>query len=127
VTGRLCLAGHPPALIRRADGRVQEVGVTGPLLGYAEEVRLTDARFRLAFGDLLLLYTDGAVEARPAPDSPEPRQPMFDDDALIRTLAGTHGLGAAATTSRIADALAARHDGWASDDTALLALYLPPA
>ena len=123
----MCLAGHPPALIRRADGRVQEVGVTGPLLGYAQEVRLTDARFRLAPGDRLLLYTAGAIAARPAPGRPAPRQPMFDDKALTGTLADSHGLGAAAATSRIADALAARHDGWASDDTALLALYLPPA
>jgi serine phosphatase RsbU (regulator of sigma subunit) len=125
VAGRLCLAGHPPALIRRADGRVQQAGVTGPLLGYAEEVRLTDARFRLNPGDLLLMYTDGAIEARPAPGSPQP-QPMFDDDALARTLAGSHGLDAEATTSLIAAALSARHDGWASDDTALLALYLAP-
>ncbi len=126
LAGRLCLAGHPPALIRRADGRVEPIGVTGPLLGYAEKVDLTDVRFRLAPGDLLLLYTDGAIEARPAPASPEPRQPVFDDDALTRTLAASHGLDSAATTSRIAAALADRHDGWASDDTALLALRVPP-
>jgi serine phosphatase RsbU (regulator of sigma subunit) len=126
VAGRLCLAGHPPALIRRADGRVQPVGVAGPLLGYAEAVDLTDVRFRLTPGDLLLLYTDGAIEARPAPGSPEPRQPMFDDDALTRTLDGSHGLDAAATTSHVAVALASSHGGWASDDTALLALHLPP-
>ena len=125
LTGRLSLAGHPPALIRRADGRVQQAGVTGPLLGYSQTVDLTDVRFRLAPGDLLLLYTDGATEARPAPGSPEPRQPVFDDAALARTLAGSHGLDAAATTEYIAAALAARHDGWASDDTALLALRVP--
>ncbi|HEY1819315.1 MAG TPA: GAF domain-containing SpoIIE family protein phosphatase [Trebonia sp.] len=126
LTGRLCLAGHPPALIRRADGRVQQVGATGPLLGFAAPLRLTDVRFRLAPGDLLLLYTDGAVEARPAPASPEPRQPVFDEAALARTLADSRGLDAAATTSHITAALTARHGGWASDDTALLALRLPP-
>jgi serine phosphatase RsbU (regulator of sigma subunit) len=126
LTGRLCLAGHPPPLIRRADGRVQQAGITGPLLGYAETVQLTDVRFRLAPGDLLLLYTDGAIQGRPAPGSPEPRQPVFDEAALARTLADSRGLDAAATNEHISAAIAARHGGWASDDTALLALRLPP-
>jgi serine phosphatase RsbU (regulator of sigma subunit) len=125
LMGRLCLAGHPPALIRRGDGRVEEAGVIGPLLGYAGAPQLTDVPFRLASGDLLLLYTDGAVEARPAPASPEPRQPVFDEAALARTLADSHGMDAAATTNHITAALTARHGGWASDDTALLALRLP--
>jgi len=38
----------------------------------------------------------------------------------------SHGLDAAATTGHIATALAAWHGGWASDDTALLALRVPP-
>jgi serine phosphatase RsbU (regulator of sigma subunit) len=83
LAGRLCLAGHPPALIRRADGRIQEVGTIGPLLGVFDRVRLTDVRFRLAPGDLILLYTDGACEGRAAPDIPEPRPPIFDDAALL--------------------------------------------
>jgi serine phosphatase RsbU (regulator of sigma subunit) len=99
LTGRLCLAGHPPPLIRRAGGQVEYAGVTGPLLGYAETVRLTDVQFRLAPGDLLLLYTDGAVEGRPAPGSPEPRQPVFDEAALVRALAGSCGMDAAPVTS----------------------------
>ena len=125
LTGRLCLAGHPPALIRRANGEVQQAGTSGHLLGFTDAVELADARFRLYPGDLLLLYTDGAIEARPAPDSGEPRQPMFDDQALARTLAETRGMDATATTAYIADTLARRHGGWASDDTALLALRLP--
>jgi serine phosphatase RsbU (regulator of sigma subunit) len=126
LAGRLCLAGHPPALIRRADGRVQEVGVIGPLLGVLDRVHLTDVRFRLAPGDLILLYTDGACEGRADPDRPDPRPPIFDDEALARTLAASHGLDAAAATGHIAAALAAWHGGWASDDTALLALRVPP-
>jgi serine phosphatase RsbU (regulator of sigma subunit) len=127
VTGRLCLAGHPPALIRRADGRVQPAGIFGPVLGWHDQIELADVRFRLAPGDLLLLYTDGACEARPDPRRPGPRQPIFDEAALARTLAGSHGLDAAATVGHIASALIARHDGWLSDDTALLALRVPPS
>jgi serine phosphatase RsbU (regulator of sigma subunit) len=127
LTGRLCLAGHPPALIRRADGRVQQIGVFGSLLGWRDPIKLADVRFRLAPGDLLLLYTDGACEARPDPRSPGPRQPMFDEAALARTLAASHGLDAAGTTEHISATLIARHGGWISDDTALLALRVPPA
>jgi serine phosphatase RsbU (regulator of sigma subunit) len=125
LTGRLCLAGHPPALVRRADGQVHQAGITGHLLGYSDTVDLVDARFRLFPGDLLLLYTDGAIEARPDPGSVKPWQPMFDERALARTLAETRDMDAAATTKYIAGALADRHGGWASDDTALLALRVP--
>jgi serine phosphatase RsbU (regulator of sigma subunit) len=127
LAGRLCLAGHPPALIRRADGRVQQIGTFGSLLGWNEQVKLADVRFRLAPGDLLLLYTDGACEARADPRRPGPRRPMFDEAALGRTLAGSHGLDAAGTTGHIAETLTAYHDGWISDDTALLALQVPPS
>ncbi|QFR97785.1 SpoIIE family protein phosphatase [Streptomyces tsukubensis] len=126
VTGRVCLAGHPPALIRRADGQVQQLGVPGTLLGVTDKIRLTDMRFTLAPGDLLLLYTDGACEARPAPDAQGLRGPMFDETALARTLADSRGLDAEATVARISATLAAHNGGWASDDTALLALRVPP-
>lgn len=126
LTGRLCLAGHPPALIRRADGRVQPVGVFGNLLGVIDPVRLVDVRFRLAPGDLLLLYTDGACEARPDPRAPGQGRPMFAEADLAAALSDSHGLDAAATTGLVAARLAAHHGGWASDDTALLALRVPP-
>ncbi|MER5889145.1 GAF domain-containing SpoIIE family protein phosphatase [Streptomyces sp. NPDC001941] len=126
AAGRLCLAGHPPALIRRADGRVQRTGVPGTLLGTMPTVRLTDVRFRLAPGDLLFLYTDGACEARPDPRSALPHRPPFDEKALAQALADTRGMDAATTNSHISDALAAHHGGWASDDTALLSLRVPP-
>ena len=71
------------------------------------------------------LYTDGACEARPDPDAPE-GNPMFDEAALARVLGECAGLTAGATIDRIAAALDARHDGWASDDTALLAVRVPP-
>ena len=53
-------------------------------------------------------------------------QPMFDEAALARTLADSHALDAAATTEHISAALTAHHGGWISDDTALLALRVPP-
>ena len=127
IAGRLCCAGHPPALVRRADGRVHEIDARGPLLGMFPEVQLADVRFRLAPGDVLLLYTDGATEARERPGPAEAIRPLFGEDALADALAGAHEPTTPpppSTTS--AGCLALHTGGWASDDTALLALRVPP-
>ena len=46
------------------------------------DIQLADVRFRLAPGDTLLLYTDGATEAREQLSSPEAARPLFGEDAL---------------------------------------------
>ncbi|MFJ1581880.1 PP2C family protein-serine/threonine phosphatase [Streptomyces sp. NPDC088197] len=126
VSGRLCTAGHPPALILRADGRVQESGRRGSLLGVLPDVHLTDVRFRLAPGDTLLLYTDGATEARPRPIVPGAPRPLFGEENLAAALAACHGMDAPSVVQRIGRVLDDHSGGWASDDTALLALRVPP-
>lgn len=115
-----------PALIRRDDGRIQSVGRPGTLLGILPEVRLTDVRFRLAAGDTLLLYTDGATEARPRAATPGGKRPLFDEADLAAALAATHGADATETVRHLGQVLADHTGGWASDDTALLALRVPP-
>ncbi|MGW4273641.1 SpoIIE family protein phosphatase [Streptomyces seoulensis] len=127
LAGRLCTAGHPPALIRRADGRIQPVGRPGTLLGILPDLHLTDVRFRLAPGDALLLYTDGATEARPRATRPGGPRPLFDETDLAAALATTHGFDAAETVRHLGQVLAAHTGDWPSDDTALLALRVPPA
>jgi serine phosphatase RsbU (regulator of sigma subunit) len=127
VTGRLCTAGHPPALIRRADGRIQETGQHGTLLGIFTDPQLDDIQFHMAPGDTLLLYTDGVTEAREHRGIPAASRPMFGPEALSAALAGCHDLDAAATIEHLSDALSLHSGGWASDDTALLAIRLPPS
>lgn len=60
---RYASAGHNPALVVRAEGTVEHLPRTGPLIGLAEGPRPT-ARTTLGAGDLLVAYTDGVVEAR---------------------------------------------------------------
>ncbi|MFB8118274.1 PP2C family protein-serine/threonine phosphatase [Streptomyces sp. NPDC055962] len=129
LSGRIALAGHPPALVRRADGTVHELGQAGTLLGVMEQIHLTDVDYQLFPGDLLLLYSDGACEARPRPGMTAGQKGpgVFGEKELVAALAATHPLDATATIEHLTAVLAAHHGGWASDDTALLALRVPPA
>jgi serine phosphatase RsbU (regulator of sigma subunit) len=61
---RVASAGHPPTFLRRAsDGAVIEVGLPAPPLGTRLPTRYEEQTVDLAAGDLVLLYTDGLVEA----------------------------------------------------------------
>jgi sigma-B regulation protein RsbU (phosphoserine phosphatase) len=59
---RYASAGHDSAFIRRAD-EVQQLAVTGPVLGVMEEPFETKTLF-LEDGDTIVLVTDGLTEAR---------------------------------------------------------------
>lgn len=57
-------AGHPLAFIRRTDGAVETVGIPGQLLGSFADATIDATEIGLNPGELLLLYTDGAIEER---------------------------------------------------------------
>jgi len=56
-------AGHPPALLRDSDGRWAILSGTGPVLGLIEDADFDCVAGVLESEDLILLYTDGMVEA----------------------------------------------------------------
>src|SRR5262249_11808120 len=60
----LTSAGHPLPLVRHADGRVEALEHrTGRMIGYeAPPLNLSDKRFTLAPGELMVFYTDGFTE-----------------------------------------------------------------
>jgi serine phosphatase RsbU (regulator of sigma subunit) len=118
IDGRLCLAGHPKPVVRRADGAVTPIGVSGSLLGAISNLTLTDVDFHLGPGDLLLLYTDGLTERRGYDDA------QFGDIEFQRCVAATQHLNAYDTISRVVDAADAYSLGRVSDDTALLAIQV---
>lgn len=60
----LASGGHPPALVRRTSGHVEQVHVGGGLLGVFVEPDVATRRIKLQPGDVLMLLTDGVVEAR---------------------------------------------------------------
>ncbi|MFF0277014.1 MULTISPECIES: PP2C family protein-serine/threonine phosphatase [unclassified Streptomyces] len=124
LAGRYASAGHLPALIRRADGRVEELHAAGrllsPLLPASRDQHAVTS-FRLEPGDALLLYTDGVTEARD-----RDKGPFFGDERLAASLAATRGATASETLDRLWREVAEHAGGHAVDDTALLLVRVPP-
>lgn len=118
VDVRLALAGHPRLLLRHTDGRVEEVGEPGTILGCFDRVAVTDTAFKMATGELLVLYTDGVVEAR--------RDGSFFGDERLRDLVADCDGTAAATAERIEAHVIEFSGGPQSDDTATLVIRVPP-
>jgi serine phosphatase RsbU (regulator of sigma subunit) len=107
--------GHPPALLRRADGSVEEVGMPGTLLGLVRDPTLQDRRVELGPSDAIVLYTDGITEAR-APER------VLETEDLKAAL----GSAQASSCQRMVEQLAALAMGKEGtpprDDIAVLAL-----
>jgi serine phosphatase RsbU (regulator of sigma subunit) len=59
-----CNGGHERALLIRADGRVEELGVGGPVVGLLTGIGYELGECMLQPGDSLVLFSDGATEAR---------------------------------------------------------------
>jgi PAS domain S-box-containing protein len=106
-------AGHPLPLFVR-DGRPQAVGRTGPLLGAFDHGHWLPAPVAFTAGDLLVLYTDGVL------DAVGPGHERFGEERLEQTLGGVRDPDEA--VARIDAALNEFAGTERSDDTAVLAL-----
>ncbi len=106
------LGGQPHPLVVRCDGTVEKAGRTGPLVGSWAGVTFTDTMVDLAAGELLVMFTDGLLEAVAGHGS-------FDDTA-VRALLGPM---AGHTAAEVADRLdAALPRGVLRDDAAFLVI-----
>ncbi len=63
MTLQYASAGHPPPLLRRPDGTIEELDFDGLLLGLWGPVSRATKMASLEAGSLLVLYTDGLIEA----------------------------------------------------------------
>ncbi|MDQ1294419.1 MAG: SpoIIE family protein phosphatase [Actinomycetota bacterium] len=114
---RMASAGHPPPLIRRGDGTVQSVLVPGMPLGLFPQGETTSMRLWLDPDDALLLYTDGATEARDTSGC------ELGESTLRQILAGPCD-SAAGLVERVSSEVLERV-GALRDDLALLAVRVP--
>ncbi len=116
-TFRYATAGHPPPLRAGPDGVEDCPRAVGLPVGVLDDFAYEEAEVRLAAGDRLLLYTDGAVEAVNADDE------FFGIERLQQKLAGARSSDADAALLAI---LSAVHD-WSGplgfeDDITLLSI-----
>ena len=58
-----CSAGHPPALLLRADGQLELLSVGGPVLGAVSTASFERGSVWLHANDLLLVCSDGILES----------------------------------------------------------------
>ena len=107
-------AGHNPPLLLRRNGEVESLKPCGPALGIVAGARWRDVDQRFAPGDVLLLYTDGLIEAR------NTSKRFFGIERLIEAARGPAS-SAAEIRDNILDALH-RHAGTTSveDDVTLV-------
>ena len=56
-------AGHPPALLLRASGKLELLSEGGMLLGVVPSAPYVQGRFQLGAGDVLMVYSDGITES----------------------------------------------------------------
>jgi serine phosphatase RsbU (regulator of sigma subunit) len=119
-------AGHEEPYLLRADGTVERLAPTGPLIH--PFLRPTDDTWRtastaFASGDLLVLSTDGLTEGRTADGS------EFGDERVLDAL---HGLSdrdrhPTAAVEALVDAVRRQGVDWDRDDITVLAATTDPA
>ncbi|MBD3162697.1 MAG: SpoIIE family protein phosphatase [Candidatus Eisenbacteria bacterium] len=107
-------AGHDPPILLREGGAIERLEAGGLLLGVLEDAAYEEAFVEIGPGDLLLLYTDGAVEAR-GPDGEE-----FGEERLIETLRLNRARRAPEIRVALEAAILRHCEGKAQDDVTLV-------
>jgi len=109
-------AGHEPGLLhRRGSTEVEQLSTPGIILGIKPDAAFEQGTTSIADGDVLLLYTDGLIEAL----STERKD---GTDVLQRLLAKNHARSAQEIADNIHEAASARLTLRSPDDIAILVL-----
>ncbi|MFF5992654.1 PP2C family protein-serine/threonine phosphatase [Prauserella flavalba] len=111
----IAVAGHPPPLVLRRDGTVEEPELAGTLAGVLPDLRYEEAAVLLEPGDAMLLYTDGVYEAHG-------RDGLFGQDRLRALLPGYAGASPETLCEIVEQRVMEHLDGRGHDDIALLAV-----
>lgn len=112
------VAGHPPLLVLRADGSLEQLGPSGHLVGMFDEIRTGEVAVDLGPGDACVLYTDGATDVRRDGE-------VFGDDRLADVVQGCRGLSAVGVARSIEVAVVDFQRGQIGDDLALVVVRVP--
>ncbi|MHB0976728.1 MAG: SpoIIE family protein phosphatase [Candidatus Aquicultorales bacterium] len=109
-----CSGGHLPILVKRArTGDIASLGVRSPILGALAGMSCHEGGDRLEEGDMLVLYTDGVVEARSDSD-------LFGQGRLVEVLRAP--VGTKEMPKHVFDAVMEFTGGSLADDVAILTI-----
>jgi len=113
-------AGHPPALLLRADGeRCSTLDAGGCLLGIEKQTDFVDVKVQLHTGDIVVFYTDGITEAR------SPSGEMFGVERLGHAVAANRAAEPEEVVARVIEALETYTGGRpAEDDVTIVVMKL---
>jgi serine phosphatase RsbU (regulator of sigma subunit) len=87
LSATIASGGHPPTLVRRRSGEVDNYEPTGSLVGVRDDSTFSEYTVELDSGDLMFLHTDGLTDAR------KPSGERLGDDSVRRTLASLREVG----------------------------------
>lgn len=88
-------AGHPPPLLIRDNGTVEELKLTGPIIGFLDDTSYNEVIIGLCHGDIIICYTDGVTEAQQSDGK------MFGKERLINTAQKMKSLSSEKISSEI--------------------------
>ncbi|MBV8727631.1 MAG: SpoIIE family protein phosphatase [Candidatus Eremiobacteraeota bacterium] len=108
--------GHDSAYLRRANGAVESLPVTGPILGVMEQP-FSNRVVQLETGDVLLLATDGLTESR------DGKGQQLNERGVLSWLAQADG-GAQQIVDGLVTRVRKRTRNQLADDLALLAIRI---
>ena len=117
---KIVSGGHPLPLVLRADGKVEEVGIPGMLLGVVPDPELQEAEVELNVGDAIMLYTDGVTDGRREGE-------LFGEQRLRAVFGSCIGMNAEEIADLVERSVV---DFWSDeplDDIAILVLKVRPA
>lgn len=122
LTAALCVAGHPPPFLQRADGAVlPAIEATGLLLGILPDAAVGEVSLVLEPGDALVCYTDGVIEAHGRDGE------QFGEERLVAVLADAHRRSAAGIARRVEREVMDFRLPDFGDDLAVVAVRCSPA
>ncbi|MCI0567193.1 MAG: serine/threonine-protein phosphatase [Acidobacteria bacterium] len=114
-------AGHCAPLVARADGKVESIAPTGPVVGILDNPNWTSLTTILERGETLLLYSDGVVEAKSLDDE------EFGLSQVVATLSSTasEGLSAREVSGRLLAGVDRHSCGAREDDLTVVVIRRP--
>jgi PAS domain S-box-containing protein len=117
----LATGGHPLPWVLRANGKAEQVGSSGLIVGVFPQTDAQDDVINLGVGDAVVLYTDGVVEER------DDEGRTFGQERLQEVLEGCAGRSAAEIVDGVVGTVTSFSSREPRDDVAVVVLRVVTA